>query len=118
VLGWAYKGWPPTDDMRGTPIATMMPVFTDAGVAVLGHDPIVTDETIRWYGGEPVSLDKAFSAADGVLIVTDHPDYRAIRLDSVLNGSRPRFVYDSWRILDEAAVTAAGIRYAGLGYRP
>ena len=49
---------------------------------------LVTDETIRWYGGEPVSLDKAFNAADGVLIVTDHPDYRAIRLDSVLNGSR------------------------------
>jgi UDP-N-acetyl-D-mannosaminuronic acid dehydrogenase len=117
VLGWAYKGWPPTDDMRGTPIATMMPVFTDAGIAVLGHDPIVTDDVIRWYGGEPVSLDKAFGEADGVLIVTDHPDYRAIRLDSVLNGgARPWFVYDSWRILDEAAVTAAGIRYAGLGY--
>ena len=29
VLGWAYKGWPPTDDMRGTPIAAMMPVFSD-----------------------------------------------------------------------------------------
>jgi UDP-N-acetyl-D-mannosaminuronic acid dehydrogenase len=118
VLGWAYKGWPPTDDMRGTPIAAMMPVFTDAGVTVLGHDPIVPDDVIRWYGGEPVSQDKAFTDADGVLLITDHPDYRAIQVDSLLGDVKPLFVYDSWRILDEAAVTAAGIRYAGLGYLP
>ena len=36
----------------------------------------------------------------------------------MLAGAEPVFVYDSWRILDEAAVTAAGVRYAGLGYRP
>ncbi len=118
VLGWAYKGWPPTDDMRGTPIAAMMPVFTDAGMTVLGHDPIVTDDVIRWYGGEPVSQDKAFTDVDGVLLITDHPDYRAIRVDALLSGDKPLFVYDSWRILDEAAVTAAGVRYASLGYLP
>jgi UDP-N-acetyl-D-mannosaminuronic acid dehydrogenase len=118
VLGWAYKGWPPTDDMRGSPIAAMMPVFTDAGVTVFGHDPIVTDDVIRWCGGEPISQDKAFTDVDGVLLITDHPDYRAIQVDALLHDDRPLFVYDSWRILDEAAVTAAGIRYAGLGYLP
>ncbi len=118
VLGWAYKGWPPTDDMRGTPIALMMPVFAEAGITVLGHDPMVTDEVIRRYGGEPVSLDKALSDADGVLVINDHPDYRSIQLDAVLSGARPRFIYDSWRIFDEAEVTAAGVRYAGLGYLP
>jgi UDP-N-acetyl-D-mannosaminuronic acid dehydrogenase len=104
--------------MRGTPIAAMMPVFTDAGVTVLGHDPIVSDDVIRWYGGEPVSQDKAFTDADGVLIVTDHPDYRGLPVDALLGEAKPLFIYDSWRILDEAAVTAAGVRYAGLGYRP
>jgi UDP-N-acetyl-D-mannosaminuronic acid dehydrogenase len=118
VLGWAYKGWPPTDDMRGTPIALMMPIFAEAGVTVLGHDPLVTDDVIRAYGGEPVSLDKAFSEAEGVLVINDHPDYRDVHVDAVLSGPRPLFVYDSWRIFDEAAVTAAGVRYGGLGYRP
>jgi UDP-N-acetyl-D-mannosaminuronic acid dehydrogenase len=118
VLGWAYKGWPPTDDMRGTAIASMMPVFAEAGITVLGHDPMVTNEVIHAYGGEPVSLDKAFSEADGVLIINDHPDYRAIQADAVLSGAKPLFVYDSWRILDETAVRAAGVRYAGLGYLP
>jgi UDP-N-acetyl-D-mannosaminuronic acid dehydrogenase len=118
VLGWAYKGWPPTDDMRGTPIALMMPVFAEGGITVLGHDPMVSAEVIRQYGGEPVSIDKALSDADGVLIINDHPDYRGIHLDAAPSGAGPAFVYDSWRILDEADVTAAGARYAGLGYLP
>ena len=117
VLGWAYKGWPPTDDMRGTPIASMMPLFAAAGLTVLGHDPMVTPEVIRQYGGEPVSMDKAFSDADAVLIITDHPDYRAVRPEAMFSDRRPVLVYDSWRILDQSAVTAAGVRYAGLGYR-
>jgi UDP-N-acetyl-D-mannosaminuronic acid dehydrogenase len=104
--------------MRGTPIAAMMPVFAAAGVTVLGHDPMVADEVIRSYGGHPVSLDKALGEADGVLVINDHPDYRAIQMEDVLAGTRALFVYDSWRIFDEAAVTAAGVRYAGLGYLP
>jgi UDP-N-acetyl-D-mannosaminuronic acid dehydrogenase len=87
-------------------------------VTVLGHDPLVRAAVIRDHGGEPVSLDKALTEADGVLIVNDHPDYRAMEVDTLLADTRARFVYDSWRILDEAAVTAAGLRYAGLGYLP
>ncbi|MGW1060595.1 nucleotide sugar dehydrogenase [Micromonospora rubida] len=118
VLGWAYKGWPATDDMRGTPIEPMMRVFSAAGITVLGHDPMVTDDVIRQYGGEPVSLDKAFTDADAVLIINDHPDYRAIQVPEALGAARPAFIYDSWRVLDADAVMAAGIRYAGLGYLP
>jgi len=116
VLGWAYKGWPPTDDMRGTPIAAMMPVFTAAGIRVLGHDPLVKDEDIRAYGGEPVDIAYGFREADGVLIITDHPDYRAIDVAGAVAGSRLRFVFDSWRILDADQVTACGVHYAALGF--
>jgi UDP-N-acetyl-D-mannosaminuronic acid dehydrogenase len=116
VLGWAYKGWPPTDDMRGTPIATMMPIFSAAGITVTGHDPMVSGDVIRQYGGEPVSVDKAFSDSDAVLVINDHPDYRAIEVTELLGRDRPALIYDSWRILDGAAITAAGIRYASLGY--
>jgi UDP-N-acetyl-D-mannosaminuronic acid dehydrogenase len=118
VLGWAYKGWPPTDDMSGTPVAAMMPVFREAGLVVLGHDPMVRDDVIRMCGGEPTSIDKAFSDADAVLVVNDHPDYRAIEIESMLGTDRPKLVYDSRRILNEQAITSAGIRYAGIGYLP
>ncbi|TWF79033.1 UDP-N-acetyl-D-mannosaminuronic acid dehydrogenase [Pseudonocardia hierapolitana] len=117
VLGWAYKGWPPTDDMRGTPIAAMMPVFAAAGIRVLGHDPRVRGEVIRAYGGEPVGLAEGFRAADGVLIVTDHPEYRGMDVAAAIAGSRLRFVFDSWRILDADQVTACGVHYAALGFK-
>jgi UDP-N-acetyl-D-mannosaminuronic acid dehydrogenase len=116
VLGWAYKGWPPTDDMRGTPIAAMMPVFTAAGIRVLGHDPLVTHDVIRDYGGEPVELRRGFRDADAVLLITDHPEYRALDIGELLIGSHVRVVYDSWRILDGALIADLGVRYASLGY--
>ncbi|TCO60548.1 nucleotide sugar dehydrogenase [Actinocrispum wychmicini] len=118
VLGWAYKGWPPTDDMRGTPIAAMMPVFTAAGLRVLGHDPLVSADVIRQYGGDPVDLADGFARADAVLVITDHPEYRDLPVDTLLTGSNVRLVYDSWRILDAASITAHGAQYAGLGYEP
>lgn len=118
VLGWAYKGWPPTDDMRGTPIESMMPVFQRAGVRVLGHDPMVSDEVIRSYGGTPVDVHRALRDADAVLVITDHPDYRALDLRAELADGKVTLVYDSWRVLDEAAVLEHGARYAGLGYEP
>jgi UDP-N-acetyl-D-mannosaminuronic acid dehydrogenase len=115
VLGWAYKGSPPTDDMRGTPIAAMMPVFAAAGLRVLGHDPLVTADAIREHGGEPATLEDAVGRADGVLVITDHPQYRALDVDRLLAGSGARFVFDSWRILDGARITARGVSYAALG---
>jgi UDP-N-acetyl-D-mannosaminuronic acid dehydrogenase len=95
-----------------------MPVFWEAGLTILGHDPMVTDDVIRQYGGEPTSLDKALGDADAVLVMNDHPDYRAVELSTLLGESRPKVVYDSWRILDEHALRAAGIRYASIGYLP
>ncbi|MGC5019686.1 nucleotide sugar dehydrogenase [Micromonospora sp. DT47] len=118
VLGWAYKGWPATDDMRGTPIASMMPVFNEAGLTVLGHDPLVTEDVIRQYGGEPTSLDKAFSDSDALLVINDHPDYRAIEIGPLLGERGPKLVFDSWRILDERVLRSAGVRYASIGYLP
>ena len=116
VLGWAYKGWPPTDDMRGSPIAAMMPVFTAAGIDVLGHDPLVTGDVIRGYGAEPVELRRGFRDADALLLITDHPEYRELDVGELLTGSRVRVVYDSWRILDGALIASWGVRYASLGY--
>ncbi|NUP15713.1 MAG: nucleotide sugar dehydrogenase [Streptomyces sp.] len=118
VLGWAYKGWPPTDDMRGTPIETMMPVFAASGLRVLGHDPLVGADVIRAYGGEPVDLHTGFHDADAVLVITDHPEYRDLDVGPELDGSHVRLVFDSWRILDATEITARGVRYAGLGYLP
>jgi UDP-N-acetyl-D-mannosaminuronic acid dehydrogenase len=137
VLGWAYKGWrraglwfrlrpalplrlarAPTDDMRGAAIDTMMPIFTAAGINVVGHDPLVSPDVIGQHGGEPVGLDEAFAGTDAILVLNDHPDYSAIDIKTLLGDTRPVLIYDSWRILDANTITGLGIRYAGLGFLP
>lgn len=117
ILGWACKGSPPTDDVRGTAVEAMVPVLLQAGVRVLGHDPLVPDHVVRHLGGEPVELQEAVRAADGVVVVNDHPRYRRMDLLAEGGGQVPRFVYDAWRVLDEERLVAAGVAYAGLGYR-
>jgi UDP-N-acetyl-D-mannosaminuronic acid dehydrogenase len=117
VLGFAYKGWPPTDDMRGAPVLPMLEVLRAAPVALAGHDFLVAPGMIRNMGVEPRPLEQAFEGADGVLVVTDHPEYAKLDLGAVLAQlRRPALIYDSWRILDEATVRAAGVRYAAIGY--
>jgi UDP-N-acetyl-D-mannosaminuronic acid dehydrogenase len=117
ILGWAYKGWPPTDDMRGAPVLSMLPLFREAGLALRGHDFLVAADVIRGLGAAAVTVEDAFAAADAVLVVTDHPEYAKVELPRLLRTlRRPALVYDCWRILDEDAVRDAGVRYAGIGY--
>src|SRR5712692_3909033 len=117
VLGWAYKGWPPTDDMRGAPILSMLPLFRAAGLELSGHDYLVAGDIIRGLGARPVAPDAAFEGADAVLVITNHPEYAKLDLGRLLPRlRRPAVLYDCWRILDEEAVRAAGVRYAGIGY--
>jgi UDP-N-acetyl-D-mannosaminuronic acid dehydrogenase len=117
VLGWAYKGWPPTDDMRGSPILSMLPLFRAAGLELRGHDHLVAAGIIRELGAEPVTAEAAFEGADAVLVITNHPEYAKLDLGRLLPRlRRPAVLYDCWRILDEETVRAAGVRYAGIGY--
>ena len=117
VLGWAYKGWPPTDDMRGAPVLSMLPIFRAAGLTLRGHDFLVAPDVVRGLGARPVSVEEAFPGADAVLVITDHPEYAKLDLPRLLGTlRRPALVYDCWRLFDEDVVRDAGVRYAGIGY--
>ena len=117
VMGWAYKGWPPTDDMRGTPVLPMLPIFRAAGFTLRGHDFLVAPEVIRGLGAEPLTPEAGCAGADAALLITNHPEYAALDLPRLLATlRRPAVIFDCWRILDETAIRAAGVRYAGIGY--
>ena len=117
LLGFAYKGWPPTDDMRGAPVVPMMEVLRPAGVEVRGHDFLVGPSVIEGLGGLPCALEEGFDDADGVLVINEHPDYRKADVGALVRRlRRPALVYDCWRIFDEETIRAAGARYAAIGY--
>jgi UDP-N-acetyl-D-mannosaminuronic acid dehydrogenase len=118
LLGFAYKGWPPTDDMRGAPVVPMLDVLRRAPLSLAGHDFLVAPAAIAALGVTPCSPEEAFAGSDGVLVITDHPEYAKLDLPRLLRSlRRPALVYDSWRILDGPDIRDdAGVRYAGIGY--
>ena len=117
MLGWAYKGWPPTDDMRGAPITPMLPLFRAAGLELRGHDYLVGPDLLTGLGATPTSVEGAFAGADAVLVTMNHPEYAKLDLPALLAGLRlPAVLYDAWRILDEETVRQAGVTYAAIGY--
>jgi len=117
VLGWAYKGWPPTDDMRGAPVLPMLPLFRAAGLELRGHDFLVAGDVIKGLGATPASVEEAFAGADAVLVTMNHPEYAKLDLPARLATlRRPAVIYDAWRILDEETVRQAGVGYAAIGH--
>ena len=46
LLGFAYKGWPPTDDMRGAPVLPMLDVLRAEGLLLRGHDFLVARDVL------------------------------------------------------------------------
>jgi UDP-N-acetyl-D-mannosaminuronic acid dehydrogenase len=119
LLGIAYKGWPPTDDLRGAPVLPMLDVLRGSGVTLVGHDFLVRPEVIAGLGVHPAALPEALDGADGVLLLTNHPHYAAlVPADALRALRRPALVFDAWRIWDVRAVADAGVRYASIGYEP
>jgi len=117
LLGFAYKGFPPTDDMRGAAVVPMLEILRDSKLDLVGHDALVAPDVIRRLGVTPCSLHEAFDATDGVLVINDHPDYARLDVASVLpRMRRPALVYDCWRVLSiDATRRIEGIRYASIG---
>ena len=96
----------------------MLDVLRAERLTLLGHDYLVAPEILKDLGVSPCGPEEGFAGSDGVLVITNHPEYAKLdlpRLLAVLR--RPALVYDCWRILDEETVRAAGqVRYAGIGY--
>jgi len=118
VLGFAYKGWPPTDDMRGAPSVPILEVLRPAGLELYGHDYLVADSVLRGLGVTPCGIEEGFTDSDGVLVITDHPDYARLDVEKLVNClRRPALVFDCWRILGEDRIRSVpSVRYAGIGY--
>ena len=119
VCGFAYKGWPVTDDIRGSSTVPMLEVLAQLPLRLYGHDYLVSRETISAMGAVPVEdLEEGFDDARGVLFVNEHPDYKQLDIVALIKRMRPpAVVYDCWRMFDPATVRSLpGVKYVGIGF--
>jgi UDPglucose 6-dehydrogenase len=114
VLGLTFK--PNTDDMREAPSLVIVPVLQAAGARVRAYDPEGMNEAKKLLNVELYAdAYEAITGADGVVILTEWNEFRALdltRLRSLL--TRPLMV-DLRNIYRPTHMAEAGFTYVSIG---
>jgi nucleotide sugar dehydrogenase len=106
VLGLAYKGG--VDDTRESPAFPIIERLEALGADVTVFDPHVTERSTVH------DMASALEGRDCVVIVTDHPEFRAVTADR-LKEKGVKAVMDGRNILSKGSIEGAGIVYKGIG---
>jgi len=110
VLGVAYKGG--VDDTRESPAKYIVRELLEKGARVVVYDPYTSES----FGAERAeSLEDAVRDADVVMIVTDHPEFKALDLEGIAKLVRHRVVVDGRRVVEPHQAVKYGFRYYGIG---
>lgn len=116
LVGIAFKGWPETNDLRGSTGVDVAHELVRKGCEVMGFDAVVGDAAIRDLGITPVTLHDGLGRCDAVLILNNHPDNVPDGMIARLHG-RLTLLFDGWSQLDRYEVEHyVGITYATMGY--
>jgi UDPglucose 6-dehydrogenase len=120
IWGLAFKAG--TDDLRGAASVQLIPVMLAEGASVRAHDPAAAERfhTVLAPTAHPgLSLVadplEALAGADALLLLTEWPEYQAIPPESIRATLQGDLVLDARNHLDGGALTAAGLRYQGIG---
>ena len=114
MLGLTFK--PNTDDMRDAPSLVIVPKLQANGATIRAYDPEGAREARKMLNIElSSSAYDALDGADGVVILTEWNEFRALdvaRMKSLLK--RPLMV-DLRNIYRPAQMAAAGFTYVSVG---
>ncbi len=114
VLGLTFK--PNTDDMRDAPSLVIVPVLQAKGAHVRAYDPQGAHEAQKLLGIE-ICKDayEAISGADGVVILTEWNEFRALDLGRVKSLLKRPLMVDLRNIYRPEAMAEAGFTYVSVG---
>lgn len=118
VLGLTFK--PNTDDMRDAPSLVIVPYLQERGATVRAYDPEGMHEAAKHLSGLAFCADayEALQGADGVVILTEWNEFRALDLGRVHKALKTPLMIDLRNIYRPAQMGAAGFRYVGVGRPP
>lgn len=101
VLGFAFKGDPPTDDVRNSPSSTLVDALKESGVRIFGYDPVVDAHAIESMGTTPVTdLTELHGEVDAVVLMTNHRAHAELDLTQFRKKEQPLVIIDGWNILE------------------
>ena len=114
VLGLTFK--PNTDDMRDAPSLVIVPYLQAAGATIRAYDPEGRKEAAKH-----LTLDfrddayDALDGADGVVILTEWNEFRALDFAKVKGMLKTPLMVDLRNIYRPAQMARAGFRYISVG---
>jgi UDPglucose 6-dehydrogenase len=114
VLGLTFK--PNTDDMRDSPSLTILPALQSAGAAIRAYDPEGAGEAAKLlnltFCGDAY---EALEGADGVVILTEWNEFRALDLNKVKAALKRPLMVDLRNIYRPSQMAADGFEYVSVG---
>jgi UDPglucose 6-dehydrogenase len=115
VLGLAFK--PETDDIRESPALTVVDGLLERGARVRAFDPAAMDACrSRWPQVEFCeTLYEAAEGADGLAILTEWNQFRALEMGRLKKLLRRGLIVDLRNIYEPAKVAGAGLHYVSIG---
>ena len=115
VLGLTFK--PNTDDMRESPALDIVPGLMKAGAHIRAYDPKGMDEARKLIDGleTSASAEEAIAGADGLVIITEWNEFRALDPAAMRAVMKSPVVVDLRNLFSPAEMKAAGIRYVCVG---
>jgi nucleotide sugar dehydrogenase len=106
LLGLSYKKDIP--DLRESPALEIQKELAEQGVEVVTYDPVVPEKSSAH------SLDEALDHASGVILATDHKQFKALTPAQLLKHG-VRILIDGRNCLNKELFSRAGIAYSGIG---
>ena len=114
VLGLTFK--PNTDDMREAPSLVVIPNLQAKGARIRAYDPQGIDEARKLLNAEFCEdAYEAIAGADGVVILTEWNEFRALDLPRVKGLLKEPLMVDLRNIYGPTQMAVAGFRYVSVG---
>jgi UDPglucose 6-dehydrogenase len=118
VWGLSFK--PKTDDMREAPSLVIIDRLLKAGATVVAYDPVAMHEAKKSLGDTityATDIYESLKGADGLLIVTEWPEFRSPDLEEMARVMRTKVIFDGRNIFDAREIRAAGFGYHCIGLK-
>ena len=114
VLGLTFK--PNTDDMREAPSLVILPMLKEQGARIRAYDPEGRSEAAKLLDVELCGdAYEAIAAADGVVILTEWNEFRALDLARVKSLLKTPLMVDLRNIYRPRQMAEAGFIYFSVG---
>ena len=118
ILGFAFKGNPPTSDLRGSTTVTLAKNLMERGYAnIYGYDPVVRREELEALGMKIVKrVEDGFRNADAVLVMNNHPALKELPVRALMAKAHiGAALFDTWALYNkEEVLKTKGILYRRL----